>query len=169
MYKQKDIASTFSVLATTTSSPIGQFYFHMARVPSVKNQRNVITTCLSLGIDQTVALVVSCLSSGIAICFNIAKVTDVHALEERRRRRPPNTSRSFPGECNDADDVPNVLACPNMIAPDAALYTLHRSKFACPALFCSRRSMRHSFNRPSNLNCNSSRGHETLSLIDQRM
>ena len=33
----------------------------------------------SLVIDQTGALAVSCLSSGIAICFNIAKVTDARA------------------------------------------------------------------------------------------
>jgi hypothetical protein len=33
------------------------------------------------------------------------------------------------GECNDADDLSNGTACPNMIAPDAALYTLHRSEY----------------------------------------
>lgn len=31
------------------------------------------------------------------------------------------------GECNDADDLLNITSCPNMIAPDAVLYTLHRS------------------------------------------
>ncbi|CAF1441776.1 unnamed protein product, partial [Adineta ricciae] len=30
-------------------------------------------------------------------------------------------------ECSDADDLLNVTSCPNMIAPDAALYTLHRN------------------------------------------
>ncbi|CAF1217230.1 unnamed protein product [Adineta steineri] len=30
-------------------------------------------------------------------------------------------------ECSDADDQLNVTSCPNMIAPDAALYTLHRN------------------------------------------
>ena len=37
---------------------------------------------------------------------------------------------SVRGECNDADDLLNATACPNMIAPDAALYTLHRSEWA---------------------------------------
>ena len=31
------------------------------------------------------------------------------------------------GECNDADDLLNITSCSNMIAPDAVLYTLHRS------------------------------------------
>ncbi|CAF1046948.1 unnamed protein product [Adineta ricciae] len=29
-------------------------------------------------------------------------------------------------ECNDPDDLLNITLCPNLIAPDAALYTLHR-------------------------------------------
>ena len=32
------------------------------------------------------------------------------------------------GECNDADELSSVTLCPNMIAPDAPLYTLYRSK-----------------------------------------
>ncbi|CAF2698230.1 unnamed protein product [Rotaria sp. Silwood2] len=30
-------------------------------------------------------------------------------------------------ECSDADDLSSITSCPNMIAPDAALYTLHRN------------------------------------------
>ncbi|CAF5019832.1 unnamed protein product, partial [Rotaria socialis] len=30
-------------------------------------------------------------------------------------------------ECIDADDLSSITSCPNMIAPDAVLYTLHRS------------------------------------------
>jgi len=30
-------------------------------------------------------------------------------------------------ECSDVDEIPNVQSCPNLIGPDAALYTLHRN------------------------------------------
>jgi hypothetical protein len=33
------------------------------------------------------------------------------------------------GECSDADELSSVTSCPNMIAPDAVLYTLHRSEY----------------------------------------
>ncbi|CAF4671813.1 unnamed protein product, partial [Rotaria magnacalcarata] len=32
-------------------------------------------------------------------------------------------------ECIDADDLSSITSCPNMIAPDAVLYTLHRSEY----------------------------------------
>ena len=43
--------------------------------------------------------------------------------------RKYSTMCFFVDECSDLDDSLNITSCPNMIAPDAALYTLHRSEY----------------------------------------
>ncbi len=40
------------------------------------------------------------------------------------------------GECSDADELSSVTSCPNMIAPDAPLYTLYRSEYYYYDCYC---------------------------------
>ncbi|CAF5138704.1 unnamed protein product, partial [Rotaria magnacalcarata] len=42
--------------------------------------------------------------------------------------RDTNLLQYRESECNEADDLSNISVCQNMIAPDAPLYTLHRSE-----------------------------------------
>lgn len=72
-----------------------------------------------------VALDVCYSSNGTAIYCSIAKVRSLVVAGNLVR----DIARFHLGECSDADDLSNVTSCPNMIAPDAALYTLHRSEY----------------------------------------
>ncbi|UJR26532.1 hypothetical protein I4U23_007855 [Adineta vaga] len=86
-----------------------------------------MSSLLEITIDhiQTKGRCIDVLPSEQYYLFNdrINRCTRCLLFIERHR----NLLQYRESECSDADDLSNVTSCPNMIAPDAALYTLHRN------------------------------------------
>lgn len=69
-------------------------------------------------------------------CQDVLPVQQYYLFNDRINRctrcllfidRHPNLLQYRESECNDADELSSVTLCPNMIAPDAPLYTLYRN------------------------------------------
>ncbi|CAF2522822.1 unnamed protein product [Rotaria sp. Silwood2] len=69
-------------------------------------------------------------------CIDVLPIQQYYLFTDRINRctrcllfieRDTNLLQYRESECNDADDLSSINLCPNMIAPDAPLYTLHRN------------------------------------------
>ncbi|CAF3716634.1 unnamed protein product [Rotaria sordida] len=70
------------------------------------------------------------------LCLDVLPVQQYYLFTDRPNRctrclvfiqRHINLLQYRESECSDAEDLSSITSCPNMIAPDAALYTLHRN------------------------------------------
>lgn len=149
----------FSPVNSITSSLIGTcawpvtcprtreiFQFNKSRVSSSKN-RTRPASCRPFNCHCPTSYIIEWNQPGVIMTFFLSPRSNrctrcllwiqrhVNLLQYRESMfllLITNQSSSFSvlGECNDADDLLNATTCPNMIAPDAALYTLHRSEWA---------------------------------------
>ena len=143
-YRAKEHVSRSSLINSTTSFSNGR-----CRRPSIsyvissKSSQLSWQWCgimsLSIWIDRIVAFAVYYWSNVTQIFFNTVKV-------RRTMKSTPFLLLLLPlrtGDCHDSDDpIFNVTSCPHLIAPDAVLYTLHRSKFRSPSRERERRVFR---------------------------
>ncbi|CAF3678141.1 unnamed protein product [Rotaria sp. Silwood1] len=70
------------------------------------------------------------------LCLDVLPIQQYYLFIDRSNRctrclvfiqRHINLLQYRESECNDVDDLSSISSCPNMIAPDAAMYTLHRN------------------------------------------